>query len=549
MTDLVGQASTAAVSGLEVLTRRLSDHDDAASALQRMNRLIAAQLSVIEDLDLNTTLTRIVEAAVELVDARYGAIGVLAPDGSLEEFLQVGIAPEEVARIGHLPRGLGLLGAITQDVEPLRLADLHEDPRSVGFPEHHPQMRSFLGVSVRLRDEIFGNLYLCDPRNGDPFTDDDEALAMALASSAGVAIENARLYQVSRHRERWAEGSAKVVQQLIEPVGDPLDVVADQVRELADADLVSVLLPARGGTIGDEGSLADLAMRSGRPQLIDDIAEDPDSSRLCATTYGPEMAVPVGGSGAPHGVLVVARYRDRPRFTETDVDVAASFAVHATMALELDQARTDREQLLVLEDRERIARDLHDHVIQRLFASGLTLHSLTAGIGSEKVREGLAVQINEIDQISRQVRNTIFELQPPAATMGHLRTDVLRAVRAAAKLFHTPPQVRFSGPVDTLIPAGLHEDIVAVIREGLSNTARHAEASRVEVVVLAQPDRVRIEVSDDGVGIDPSAGRVRSGLQNLQTRAADAGGEMSVTRREPVGTVLSWSVPLVGARP
>lgn len=553
------------MSGLDALTRHLADRASEVSRLQRrMSRLLAAQLSVSEDLDLASVLTRIVEAAVELVDARYGAIGVLAPDGSLEEFLHVGAEPETATKIGHPPRGVGLLGALTHTPEPLRLTRLGDDLRSVGFPEHHPPMSSFLGVPIRLRDEVFGNLYLCDRRDEEPFNADDEEFAKALATSAGVAIENARLYQASRHRQRWAEGSAQLVGELIDPGADSLQVVADRVRELADADLVTVLLPVDGTlvarrTSGDEAdrlldqkvvtddSLASEAIRSGRPQLIDDIADPPLTTDPSAKPYGAEMAVPMLASNGPHGVLLVARYRGRPRFTETDIDVAASFAAHATMALELTQAHRDREQMLLLRDRERIARDLHDHVIQRLFATGLTLQALASGVGSEEARAGLAAQIDEIDQIGRQVRNTIFELQPPA-TPTNLRTDVLRAVRAAAKLFVTPPQVRFSGPVDTLVPVALHEDIVAVVREGLSNTARHANAGRVEVLVHAQADAVRIEVRDDGVGIEASGVLVRSGLQNLQARATHLGGTMDVVRGEPAGTVLSWTAPLESAR-
>lgn len=510
-----------------------------------MNRLLTAQLSVAEDLDLTRVLTRIAEAAVDLVEARYGAIGVLAPDGSLEDFVHVGADPGTAERIGRRPQGLGMLGALRHGFKPIRLTELARDPRSVGFPEHHPEMTSFLGVPIRVRDEIFGNLYLCDRRDGEPFSLDDEVLATALGASAAVAIENARLYERSRHRERWAEASAEVIGELLHLEGDPLERVADRVGELADADLVRVLLPTDTGWLAEEGSLPHVAMSSGRPQLIDDIAEHPQPTHLSAATYGPEMAVPMRGKNGSHGVLVVARYRDRPRFTEIDVDVAASFAAHATMALELAQANEDRERMLVLQDRERIARDLHDHVIQRLFATGLTLQALASGAGSEQTKTGLAPQIEEIDQISRQVRNTIFELQPPA-TPTNLRTDVLKAVRAAAKLFAVPPQVRFNGPVDTLVPPTLHEDIVAVVREGLSNTARHANAEHVEVVLQAKTGEVRVEVRDDGTGIEASGLLVRSGLQNLQVRATHAGGTMDVAPQAPAGTVLSWTAPLEG---
>lgn len=541
--------------------RRPGGADEIREGQRRINRLLAAQLAVSEDLDLATILTRIVEAAAELVDARYGAIGVLAPDGSLEQFVHVGAEPGTAALIGRLPQGLGLLGVINHTAEPLRLANLVDDPRSVGLPEHHPLMTSFLGVPIRLRDEIFGNLYLCERRDGEPFSGDDEAQAKALAASASVAIVNARLYEESQHRERWAEGSAQVMGELTDPAADPLQVVANRVGELANADLVSVLLPDAGGlvvrrtsgpggdrllgaTVMNQDCPAVKALHSRRPQLIDDIADGSVSTHLPDTIYGPEMAVPMMGKSGTHGVLVVARYRDRPKFTDSDIDVAASFAAHATMAVELAQARHDRERMLVLEDRERIARDLHDHVIQRLFATGVTLQSLTAGLGAETAT-GVAVQIEEIDQIIRQVRNTIFELQAPGET-GNLRAGVLRAVRTAARLFPEPPQVRFSGPVETLVPSTLHEDIVAVIREGLSNTARHARATKVEVVLQARADGVRIEVRDDGVGIEPDSDLRRSGLGNLQARAAHFGGAMDVGPRNPAGTVLVWSVPLGG---
>ena len=559
MNDPIEQ-SPAAREGVETRSGNSSGTPNSSNGLQRMNRLLAAQLSVGADLDLPRVLTRITEAAVELVGARYGALGVLAPDGSLEDFAHVGVDQETTDRIGSKPHGRGLLVALTQSLEPIRLTDLASDPRSVGFPDHHPPMKSFLGVPIRLREEIFGNLYLCDREDGQPFSDDDEMLAKALAASAGVAIENARLYQRSRHRERWAEGSAQVVEELIEPGADPLQLVADRVRDLADADLVSLLLPAEGGlkasrTSGPaseqvavtpllpEDSLPFEAMRSGRPQLTDDWSDG--SRHEEPSPYGPEMAVPMMGSDGAHGVLVVARYRDKPRFTETDLDVAASFAAHATVALEFGQAHVDRERMLVLEDRERIARDLHDHVIQRLFATGITLQSLTSGAGSPETRSAMLRQIDEIDRTIRQVRNTIFELKPVAGR-GKLRTEVLQTVRAATRLFATPPQVRFSGPVDTLTPPAMNADIVAVVREGLSNAARHAEASWVEVELVACADGIRIDVRDNGVGIAADPSPELSGLSNLQARAERLGGTFTLAPRDPNGTVLSWAVPWEG---
>lgn len=548
---------------IEQLTDRFEERVLTVSALQRkLSRLLGANLSMIEDLHLAGVLTRIVEAAVDLVGASYGAIGVLAPDGSLEEFVHVGMDRDTVERIGRLPAGKGLLGALVDDPRPLRLDQLSQDPRSVGFPEHHPEMTSFLGVPIHVRDEVFGNLYLCDPPGRPGFSVEDEEVTLALAASAGLAIENARLYEVSRRRERWAEGTAQVMEEMIGHGSEALQLIADRVLDLADADLVSVLRPRAGALIAEhasgEGSqqilgatvqmaesLPGRALITGRPQMVDDIADGSLPTHLEVSRFGPQMAVPLRGVAGAHGVLAVARRRNGSRFTEDDLDVAASFAAHATVALELADAHATRERLTLLEDRERIARDLHDHVIQRLFAIGLTLQGLGPEVDDDQAATRLSHQVIEIDETIRQVRNTIFELRS-SEEGGTLRASVLRIARSAGVLLGTEPRVQFVGPVDTLVPDDLHADVLAVVREAISNCAKHAAARHVDVTVEVTPELLEIRVVDDGAGFDPGSGAVRSGLLNLKQRAERHAGELAVDAIEPHGTRLRWTVSLGG---
>jgi signal transduction histidine kinase len=529
----------------------------------RLRSLLEASRTVSSELELPVVLRTIVAAAVELVGSRYGAIGVIAPDGSLAQFIHVGVGDELAREIGHLPEGHGLLGALIEDQEPIRLEHLRDDARSSGFPAHHPPMESFLGVPVRVRGEVYGNLYLTERIDG-PFTAEDEELLSALAATAGAAIDHARLFDESQRRQRWSAASAEVTSALLsEETDDSLGILADRVAQLADAELVCVALPAAGttmsivaargslaasyidGTFDAEGTLAGRAYEIGQPVMSD--AEslskiDPD------LVLGPTMAIPFTSAGAPPGVLTVSRSRGRAAFTSADLEMAADFAGQASVALTLAAGRADRARLAVLEDRGRIARDLHDHVIQRLFGAGLSLQAAAAGIQDAALRARVAQQVDVLDAAIAEIRTAIFTLNIVESTgTPLLRHRVLDVVAEMADLFDESPHVTFSGAVDLMIDAALAEDVIAVVREGLSNVGRHAAAQRSSISVAVNSDAVTIEIADDGRGMPESATR-SSGTANLEQRATARGGTFTLTSPDSGGTVLVWNVPLAAER-
>jgi signal transduction histidine kinase len=361
-----------------------------------LQQLLDAMVSVGSDLSLPIVLRRIVESACALVDAEYGALGVIGDDRRLSEFLTVGVDAATHAAIGSLPEGHGILGLLIVDPKPLRLPDLTKHPQSYGFPPNHPPMKSFLGVPIRVRDSVFGNLYLCEKQGAPVFTDDDEQLAVALASAAGVAVDNARLVQ--------------------------------RVEEMA-----------------------------------------------------------------------------------------------------------------VLEDRDRIARDLHDKVIQRLFATGISLQ--TAGVLATvpEVSDRLVHAVDELDETIREIRNTIFALQAPIGRRG-LRVELFAQADAARDLLGFAPQLHLEGPIDSLVPHTTGEHLLAALQEALANAARHAKAARVDIVVEVGPD-VLLRVVDNGVGLDSSAVLGR-GLRNLEDRAKSLGGTFSIGAGAEGGTTMEWRVPI-----
>ncbi|MCW8382055.1 sensor histidine kinase [Streptomyces justiciae] len=544
-----------------------------AELTARVPRLLEAMRSVGSGLELHSTLDRICETAAELTGARYAAIGVIDEDGrGLADFVYHGVDTVTARRIGRLPDGhRGLLGALIRDPEPVRLADLTSDPRSCGFPEHHPPMRGFLGLPIRVQGEIFGNLYLTEKRGGEPFNDYDLTMVRVLATEAGIAIGNARLYEAAKQREHWIDGSVAVTTALLSggDADDALQVVAEQARKLSGSTAGIVLLPA------DEGGLEIAAVAADRPSamlgtvvppesgivaelldgqavFLEDAAGDPRMITTLAHGYGPTMMVPLHSDGRILGALVTPRARGERSFTETERTLAIQFASQAALALMMADAQRDRERLAVYEDRDRIARDLHDLVIQRLFATGMMLESAQRRSVVPEVREGVGNAVDELDVTIQEIRTAIFALQQgPAEAPSGLRTRVLREINTAAVPLGFKPSHRFVGPVDALVGDLTGKNLIAALREALSNAFRHARASRIDVVVDADvtlPDGrkgVRLTVADDGVGI-PEGGR-RSGLKNLKRRAESLGGD---SRQGPGigedggGTTVVWEAPL-----
>ncbi len=525
----------------------------------RERSLLEAVLAVGSDLDLQAVLRRITEVAATLVDASYGALGVISEDGrGLAQFLVVGVDDAMVATIGNLPEGHGVLGQLIRDPHPLRLGDLAAHPASFGFPPGHPPMHTFLGVPIRVRNVVFGNLYLTEKRGGGEFDDADEAVVQALAAAAGVAISNARLYTESRQRERWLEATSEVSNALLSGK-DPeevLTLVAARARQVTGGVLAFVALPIDDERLLVEvadGAAADRVLgrlidRAGSPLgevLVDSRARllAAGALPLVADNPGDGLAVPLGGpDGAARGVLVVTGLPAAD--TAVAVRTLGSFAVQAAVALELAERRRDAERFAVFEDRDRIARDLHDLVIQRLFATGMQLEGAARLITDRPDEASLRVHraVDDLDITIRELRSTIYGLQAPHDGHPSLRALLLQVVDAGTEQLGFAPSLRMDGLLDTLVPVDVSEQLLAALREALSNAARHAGASAVDVLVSVGGEEVLLEVHDDGVGM-PEGGR-RSGLVNLAERARQLGGAFAVQPAPRGGTALAWRVPL-----
>nr|WP_111653726.1 GAF domain-containing sensor histidine kinase [Actinoplanes lutulentus] len=531
---------------------------DIVTSRERLRALLDAVVGIGTDLDLRSTLQRIVEAACALAGARFGALGVLAPGHDhLSDFVTHGIPPAAHARIGDLPHGRGVLGLLITDPYPVRLPDITRHPHSYGFPPNHPPMHSFLGVPVRTREQIFGNLYLAEKKGAAEFSEDDEEIVVALAAAAGVAIDNARLYEVAQRRQRWLEAAAEITGVLLGTVRrtEALRLIARRAREVAGAELVLVLLHDEENarfTIevadGADPSCAGMAGRivggdfsvllGGPPyQVLDDLrsaAEWPGP-----VPAGPALAAPLAGRDMPQGVLIVSQRSD---LIADDAILLSTFAGQAALALERARAQEERELLAVLEDRERIARDLHDVVIQRLFATGMQLQAAAA---PQAVRPDVAKRINaavdELDATIRDIRRSIFELRAPIGAT--FRNELRDTVDDAAATLGFRPDLETSGPVESAVPDDIVPELTAVLREALSNVARHAHATDVRVSVRVAGGELILMVEDNGTGMDPAL--ARGGVVNMAERAGDLGGTFEAgPRTDGSGTLVTWRVPL-----
>ena len=558
-----------ALAGLDLtsLLAEVTERVQSVSLLaDRLQALLQAVVSIGSQLDLTGVLDRIVEMAAELVDARYAALGVLDPSGEsrLSQFVTIGIDADTRAKIGDLPHGRGVLGVLINEPRAIRLKNLAEHPASYGFPPNHPPMHTFLGVPISVRGEAFGNLYLTEKRGGGEFTEADEQVVLALASAAGLAVQNARLYEQAQLRQQWLEAASSIQTRLLGGA-PPLEVLPDLVasaRQLADGDLAFLALPDNAGVLrvqaaDGEGadvlkgraiidqSLAASVMREGTAVAVADASTDPRiwPGLLEATGVGPALYLPLGTADNALGTLVVARVGDKSAFGAEALRLLDTFAGQAAIALRLATAAAEREQLAVLGDRDRIARDLHDLVIQRLFATGMALEGAIRGMQPPEKVERVRQAVDDLDLTIKEIRTSIFALQQPAPHAGEgVRQAVLHAVAAARPTLGFDADVVFHGAVDTLVPPNVAEQMMAVLREALSNVARHAKASTASVSLAVDPEWVELVVTDNGDGL-PESGR-RSGLANLARRAADLGGEFEAAATLVGGTKVRWRVPL-----
>jgi signal transduction histidine kinase len=535
-----------------------------ARAQARIQHLLDAFLSVSTGLDLPSTLRRIVESACDLVDARYGALGVLRQGGGgLAAFIHVGIGDELAARMGSLPEGKGVLGQLITEPYPLRIPDLSKHPSSVGFPPHHPPMKTFLGVPVLVRGDVFGNLYMTEKRHGQ-FTAEDEAVLTALAGAAGIAIDNAHLYEESEIRRRWLAAVADVRALLLEApsAADALALIAERIADLTQADATWLLMgpapdsgaytiSAQSGEglhdlIGEEFAPGDSPVLDALDQaggvVTLDLSVMAYDTRNPHIDWGPCIAIPLRGAHTDSAVIIAARKAGAAPFDESVTPLVTAFADQASAALDVAARQRLARQLDVYEDRDRIARDLHDHVIQRVFAAGLALQAVLPRVSDPQVHGRIQSVVRQLDDTVRDIRTTIFDLQTTDTvdSGGSLRRRLLDIVTETADGI-LQPTVRMSGAVDSLVTGELAADVEAVVREGMSNAARHSGAGHV-TVTLDVADEVVVEILDDGHGIDPRA--ARSGLRNLEQRARQHGGEVVVEALPEGGTRLRWSARL-----
>jgi signal transduction histidine kinase len=525
----------------------------------RLDGLVEAMLVVTSGLELDETLKTIVHTAIDLVDARYGALGVRGHDHELVEFIYEGIAPEVREQIGHLPEGRGVLGVLIDDPKPIRLDNISHHAASVGFPPNHPPMRTFLGVPVRIRDEVFGNLYLTEKAGDQPFSEDDEVLVQALAAAAGIAIDNARLYERSKTRQVWIEATRDIGTELLSGA-DPATVfrlIADESRKLSGAERTLVAVPTdpEGPALEVDELIVAAVAGDGPTPALEDIPTAGTSIGEAFTTgitgrfesidlpgsseTGPALVLPLRSSETVAGVLVALRPLGAAPFRAEEFDMMTAFADQAALAWQLATTQRRMRELDVLTDRDRIARDLHDHVIQRLFAVGLSLQGTVPRARTPEVRQRLTEAVDDLQQVIQEIRTAIFDLH--GTNGGHTR---LRQRLDEAVAQFSGPEIRttvqYSGPL-SVVDATLADHAEAVVREAVSNAVRHAHATSLSVGVHVN-DELCIEVVDNGCGI---TGEVTgSGLANLRSRAEEWGGSFVVEPGPSGGTRLRWSAPL-----
>jgi len=546
----------------DLLREFVDGADELVRTQEQVEGLLGAVVSLTEDLSLEAVLDRVVQAACELVGARYGALGVIGNDQELSHFITVGIDEDGARVIGDLPTGHGVLGDLTREPKPVRLQDPGEHPFAAGFPANRPPTRTFLGVPVRVRDEVLGNLYLTERIDGQDFTAEDEDLAVALAAAAGVAIQNARLYENSNSRQRWLEAGMEVSDRLKARPGsdiENLDMIAERALHASASALSLIASVSVDGNVRCRASLGVQAMPAGQElpagPVLAQVRASGGSAALSdplqvfdassAGKLGPVLVAALGSDcdGQRESVLILARPTGATPYMDVDVEQSAVFASRVGLTLDLLRANQLREEHALFIDRERIARDLHDLVIQRLFAAGLSIQGLRRYTSDPVAHERRIVKITgELDGCIHQLRDTIYSLQARQLDQEILSGRVLRAVQEAANAAGFQPRIQLSGPVDDVVGDEVAEQLLPVLSESVSNAVRHSGSEDIQVVLTAQDGEVVLTVRDHGCGFkDPQ--RV-SGLENMKNRAARLGGSCNVDSTPGQGTSVRWAAPL-----
>jgi len=568
--ELLGGPLQPAGTRIEDLLREfVARADELLLTQERIRGLVGAVVSIAEDLSLEAVLKRVVESACRLLRAQYGALGVIGDDQQLTHFVTVGFDEETIEKIGPLPVGKGVLGLLIQEPHPIRLHDLGQHPSAAGFPANHPPMVSFLGVPVRVRDTVFGNLYLTEKEGGGDFTPEDQELAVALAAAAGVAIENARLFEEARLRGAWLEACADMAKDLLRSFDDEgesgLDTVATRAMAESDAALALVCLPtdeadtvfcAAGAGDGAPALVGrsvlmsvpalDRVRRTGQSMVLPELSQVIDPVVAAETDGWPELGhtllVALGPPGVGQGVLLLARAAGAAPFSATDVEMSAVFGSYVALGLELANVHRMREQQAVFGDRDRIARDLHDLVIQRLFAAGLSMQSLRRFTDDPVALERIAAVTVELDSTIHELRDTIYSLRGVSKDSATMSSKILAVISDGTQSLAFAPNIELSGPIDADLGESLTENLLAVITEALSNITRHAAATSIKITVNAEHGRIRLLIVDNGQGFTEN--KRSSGLENLRQRARLCGGRFEVTSEPGAGAQLSWSAPV-----
>jgi signal transduction histidine kinase len=560
---------------LDTLLRELVDRaDEVIDHESRVHRLLDAVVNVTSNLSLPDVLYRVVQSACELVGARYGLLCVLGADHTPAEVSDVGLDPALLAQVGELTSPGGVLAELAATPKPIRLHDVRPLFEVYDFPPNHPLTRSFLGVPIRVRGELFGTMYLTEKVGEGDFSEEDQEVVIALTAAAGIAVENARLYEQTHRRELWLQASNEITGALLsgQSTSSVLDMIARRARTVAGAAVAAIALTSDGAedlalevvdgprakalegrTVPVTGAMGQV-LRSSRPVVLEGPTEpatwlgDVSADRLAdVRDLTSVLLVPLAAGEHVLGVLMVAKEQGQTSFTDVDGQMVQTFAAQAALTLEFARAQEDRQRLAVFQDRDRIARDLHDLVIQRLFATGLGLAGMARLVVRPEVAERLQGFVNDLDQTIRDIRRSIFSLQEVPEDLGpvSLRGQLLRTAQEAATPLGFEPRLSFEGPLDTTVPETVRADLLATLREALSNAARHAGARtvRVEVSVDGHGEQLDLRVRDDGHGVDPAAAQ-GSGLVNMTERAARWGGNCTLHSVAGAGAELRWSVPL-----
>jgi signal transduction histidine kinase len=550
----------------DLLREVLNRVNGALDEQQRLRLLLDAVVSMAADLTLDGVLARIVETARGLTGANYAALGVLraGPEKGLRTFVHHGMDPIQVQEIGALPTGHGLLGLLIDRPEPLRLHEIASHPQSYGFPPGHPPMRSFLGVPVRIRNRVFGNLYLTEKSGGVDFSQQDEQVVIALAAAASVAIENARLYEEAHRREEWLAATAEISGVLSGKGSseEALQLIADRARQVAAADAAWIVVGSEDDLavravsgppvtraeldgLSLDRSLAREVLVSGQPLVVENMAKDDRAVTMSHIEgwpeIGPVIVVPLRTHDAVVGTLALGWEPEHEQsFYEVDARLPANFAEQAALALQVQRSRDAERRLAVFDDRDRISRDLHDLVIQRLFAVGLSLQSVSRISDAPQVTKRIESAVDDLDATIKDIRRSIFALGTSEGT-ADLQTELTQMVDRAAASLKFRPTLQLEGPLRTLVADDVAPHLLAVLGETLSNAGRHANASHISVSVYAG-EVLRLVVADDGSGMPEDIRE--SGLRNIRERAERLGGSCTVDSLAGRGTTVSWTVPL-----